>query len=156
MEAIILVMYTPDGCFTNVSRALQNNLANIHNAGIYIYGEIFKQKICTSAQSMALGTRAKFQFEILIRSTIFAIHKFRENIFKSSRNLSETTLDTRTVLLITIVHIMRSASKLTSLWPRRRQSIRRQFLQHFFFNETVSFCTQFWLNVIHGMISALF
>ena len=43
------------------------------------------------AQSMALGTHTKFQLEILIRSTISAIHKFRENILESSRNISETT-----------------------------------------------------------------
>ena len=40
--------------------------------------------------SMALGTRTKFQLEILIRSTISAIHKFRENILESSRNFSQT------------------------------------------------------------------
>ena len=40
---------------------------------------------------MALGTRTKFQFEILIRSTIPAIHKFRENILEGSWNVSETT-----------------------------------------------------------------
>ena len=33
----------------------------------------------------------KFQLEILIRNTISAIHKFRENILESSRNVSETT-----------------------------------------------------------------
>ena len=79
------------GCFTNVSRALQRNLAKIHNANNTIYGENFKLKLCMCAQSMALGTHTKFQLEFLIRSTIFAIHKFRENIFESSRNVSETT-----------------------------------------------------------------
>ena len=79
------------GCFTNVSRALQNNLAKIYNANNNIYGENFKLKLCTCAQSMALGTRTKFQLEILIRSAISAIHKFRENILESSRNVSETT-----------------------------------------------------------------
>ena len=42
------------------------------------------------AQSMALGTRTIFQLEIHIRSKISAIHKFRENIWESSRNVSET------------------------------------------------------------------
>ena len=69
------------GCFTNVSRALQNNLAIIHNTRNHIYGENFKLKLCTCAQSMAL----------LITSTISAIHKFRENILESSWNVSETT-----------------------------------------------------------------
>ena len=80
------------GCFTYVSRALQNNLAKIHNARNHIYGKNFKLKLCMCAQSMALGTHTKFQLEILIRSTISAIHKFRENILESSRNVSETTL----------------------------------------------------------------
>ena len=78
------------GCFTNVSQALLNNLAKIPNTGNHIYGENFKLKLCTCAQSMALGTRTKFQLEILIRTTISAIHKFQENILESSRNVSET------------------------------------------------------------------
>ena len=68
------------GCFTNVSRALQNSPAKIHNTRNHIYGENFKLKLCTCAQSHALGTRTKFQLEILIRTTIRAIHKFQENI----------------------------------------------------------------------------
>ena len=80
----------PGGCFTNVSRALQNNLAKIHSTGNHIYGENFKLKLWTCAQSHALGTRTKFQLEILIRTTISAIHKFQENILESSRNVSET------------------------------------------------------------------
>ena len=47
-------------------------------------------KLLTCAQSMALGTRTKFQLEILIRNTIFVKHKFRENILESSLNVSET------------------------------------------------------------------
>ena len=62
------------------SRALQNNLLKIDNTRNDIYGENFKLKLCTCAQSMALGTSIKFQLEILITSTISAIHKFRENI----------------------------------------------------------------------------
>ena len=73
-------------CFTNVSRALQNNLAKIHITGNHIYGENFKLKLCTCAQS-----HAKFQLEILIRTKISAIHKFQENILESSQNVSETT-----------------------------------------------------------------
>ena len=45
---------------------------------------------CTCAQSHALGTRTKFQLEILIRTTISAIRKFQENILESSRKVSET------------------------------------------------------------------
>ena len=70
----------PGGCFTNISRALQNNLAKIYKARNNIYAENFKLKLCICAQSMALGTHTKFQLEILIRSTILVIYKFRENI----------------------------------------------------------------------------
>ena len=52
---------------------------------------IFKLKLCMCAQSMALGTRTKFQLEILIRSTISAIYNFQENILESSQNISKTT-----------------------------------------------------------------
>ena len=58
---------------------------------INIYIENFKLKLCTCAQNMAVGTRTKFQLEILIRSMIFAIHKFGDNILESLRNVSETT-----------------------------------------------------------------
>ena len=81
----------PGFFFTNVSRALQNNLAKIHNVGNPIFGENFKLKLCTCAQSQTLGTRTKFQLKVLIRSTIFAKHKFQGRIFESSRNVSETT-----------------------------------------------------------------
>ena len=40
-------------CFTNVSRALQNNLAKIGNARNHIFDKNFKLKFCTCAQSMA-------------------------------------------------------------------------------------------------------
>ena len=81
------------GCFTNISWALQNILAKINNIRYHIYGENFKLKLRTCAQSLiALGTRTKFKLKILIKSTIPAIHKFRENMLESSRNFSETTL----------------------------------------------------------------
>ena len=40
---------------------------------------------------MALRILTKFQLEILIRSTISAIHKFQENLLESLWNVSETT-----------------------------------------------------------------
>ena len=86
-----LTRLIPGGCFTNDSRAPQNNLAKIYNARNYICYENSKLKRCTCVQSMAWGTRTKFQLEILIRSAISAIHKFRENILESSPNVSETT-----------------------------------------------------------------
>ena len=79
------------GCFTNISQALQNKLAKICNARKHIYGENFTLKLCTCAQSMALGTSTKFQLEILMRSIISTIHKFRDNILESSRSVTETT-----------------------------------------------------------------
>ena len=84
------VQWVPRGCFTNVLLALQNNLAKIYKTRNDIYGENFKLKLCACAQSMALGTRTKFQLEILIRSTISAIHKFRDNILESWPKVSET------------------------------------------------------------------
>ena len=65
----------PGVCFTNVSRILQSNLTKIFNARIYDYGENFMLKLCTCDQSMALGTRIKFQLEIIVRSSL----RFRQN-----------------------------------------------------------------------------
>ena len=59
------LLQTLGGCFTNISRALQNNLAKIYNVGNHIYVENFKLKLCTCAQSSAFGTCTKFQREIL-------------------------------------------------------------------------------------------
>ena len=87
---IRLIDQRAGGCFTNVSWALQNDLAKIYDARNHSYGENFKLKLYTCAQSMALGTCTKFQLEILIRIMTSAIHKFRENILESLRNVSET------------------------------------------------------------------
>ena len=43
------------------------------------------------AQSHALGTRTKFQLEILTTNVISGILYFRKIILESSRNVSETT-----------------------------------------------------------------
>ena len=56
-----------------------------------MYGENFKLKLRTCAQSMALGKRTEFQLEIVIRSAISAIHKLRETILESLWNISETS-----------------------------------------------------------------
>ena len=82
--------HRPDDFFIDVSWAVQNKLDKMDNTGNHIYGKNVKLKLCTRAQSMALGTRTKFQLDILI-STIFAIHKFRKNILEITRKLSETT-----------------------------------------------------------------
>ena len=73
------------GCFTNVLRALQDNLAKRHNARNHICNVNSKLELCTCAQSHALCTRTKFQLEILIRSTISAIHSFRKNIWELAK-----------------------------------------------------------------------
>ena len=81
----------PGVCFTKVSRALQDILLKFvywRNRSSY---ENFKLKLCTCAQSMALGTRTKFQFKILTINVISIIVYFREIILESSRNVSETT-----------------------------------------------------------------
>ena len=83
-NSITMTRIEPGGCFTNVLRTVQNNIAKIHNAGNHIDSENFKLNLCTST---------KFQLEILIRSTISAINKFRENILESSWNVSETPPD---------------------------------------------------------------
>ena len=54
--------------------------------------ENFKLKLCTCAQGHALGTRTKFQLEILSINVISGIVYFREIILESSRNISATTL----------------------------------------------------------------
>ena len=50
-----------------------------------MYGENLKLKLCTRA----LGIGTKFQLEIIIRSTISAMHTFGANMLESSRNVSE-------------------------------------------------------------------
>ena len=72
------------GCFTNVSWALRNNLAKMHNIRNHIYDVNIKLKLWTCAQSMALGTRTKFKLEILIRSRILHYTNF-EIIFWRTR-----------------------------------------------------------------------
>ena len=68
----------------------KNILVKIYNTRNHICGRNFKLKFCICTQSVALGTSIKFQLEILMRSMISAIHKFRENILESFRNISET------------------------------------------------------------------
>ena len=73
--------------FTNVSRALQNNLAKIYNARNYIYVENFKLKFCTCAQSISLGTSTTFQLEVLMRRMIYAIHKIERIFWRACETL---------------------------------------------------------------------
>ena len=80
---------TSEGCFTNVPRALQNNLLKIHNARNHTSCENFELERCTCTQSMPLGTRTKFQLKIITRSKISSIRTFQETISESSRDVSE-------------------------------------------------------------------
>ena len=78
-------------CFTKVSRALQNILSKFVYCRNRTSYENFQLKLCMCAQSKALGTRTKFQLEILTINMISGIVYFREISLKSSRNVSETT-----------------------------------------------------------------
>ena len=80
----------PGGCFTNISRALQKILSKFVYCTNSTCDENFNLKLCTCAQSLALGTRTNFQIEILTINVISGVVYFRENILGSSRNVSET------------------------------------------------------------------
>ena len=74
------------GCFTIVSRALQNILSKFVYCRNRTSYENFQLKLCVCAQSLALealGTHTKFQLEILTINMISGI--------VYSRNVSETT-----------------------------------------------------------------
>ena len=85
------VLWWSGGCFTNVSRALQDILLKFVYCRNCCSFENFKLKLWTCAQSMALGTRTKFQHEILTINVISSIVYFCEIILESSQNVSETT-----------------------------------------------------------------
>ena len=79
------------GCFTNISRALQDILSKFVYCRNRTSCENFKLKLCKCAQSHALGTCTKFQLEILTTNVISGMAYFRKIILESSRNVSETT-----------------------------------------------------------------
>ena len=81
----------PGGCFTIVSRALQNILSKFVCCRNSTCDENFELKLCACAQSHALGTRTKFQLEIITINVISGVVYFDEIILESSRNVSETT-----------------------------------------------------------------
>ena len=89
-QTSIFYREAPGGCFTNVSRALQNILSIFVCCRNRTSYENFQLKLCSCAQSHALGTRTKFQFEIMTLNMITGIVYFREIILESSRNVSET------------------------------------------------------------------
>ena len=87
----VWLLEKPWGCFTNVSRALQNILSKFMHCRNRTSYEKIKLKLCACAQSHSLGTRSKFQLQILTINVISCIVYFREIILESSRNVSETT-----------------------------------------------------------------
>ena len=74
--------------FLELSKIFSWNLCICRNRSFH---ENFKLKLCMCAQSHALGTRTKFQLEILTINVISSIVYFREIILESLRNVSETT-----------------------------------------------------------------
>ena len=52
------------------------DLAKVYSSGNRGCGRNFRVKLCTCAQGIALGTRARFRLGILIRSVISAINRF--------------------------------------------------------------------------------
>ena len=83
--------FGPGGCFTNVSRALQDILSKFVYCRNHTSDENFKLKLCTCAQNHALGTHTKFQLEILTINVISGIVYICKIILERSRNVSETT-----------------------------------------------------------------
>ena len=66
-------------------------MGKMYNTANHIYDENLSLQLCTCAQSMALGTRTKFQLQIIITTTISAMQKFEDIILESCRKVSETT-----------------------------------------------------------------
>ena len=80
----------PVGCFINVSRALQNILSKFVYCRNRTSCENFKLKLCTCAQSYALGTHTKFKREILTINVFSGIVFIRLIILENSRNPGNT------------------------------------------------------------------
>ena len=75
------------GCFTNISWAIQDILLKfVYCRNLRSY-ENYKLKLCTHAQSMALGTRTKFQLEILTINVISSNAYFRESFWRAREML---------------------------------------------------------------------
>ena len=99
----------------------------------------FKLKLWTCAQSQALGTRTKFQFEILATNVISCGVYSREIILESSRKFSETT--SRALIYIhqvigpvsnLIIHVLSAYllivyETLISLWYHWTRKNKRRF-----------------------------
>ena len=78
-----------EGCFTKVSRALQNVLLKfVYSRNHTSYGN-FKLKFCMCAHSHAMGTHTRFQLDNLTINVISAIVYFCKIILESSWNISK-------------------------------------------------------------------
>ena len=84
----------PGGCFTKVSRALQNIISKFFCVlqKSYFLWEFQDETLCVCPK-LYFGHRytAKFELEILTLNVISGIAYFRDIILESSRNVSETT-----------------------------------------------------------------
>ena len=81
-QDLLIYFQGPGGCLTNILWALQNILSKFVYCRYRTSYKNFKQKLCTCAQSMALGTRTKFQLEILTIIVISGIVYFWEIIIQ--------------------------------------------------------------------------
>ena len=86
-----LVQIEARGLSLTFREVLQNILSKFVYCRNHTSYENFKLKLCTCAQSHALGTRTKFQLELLTINVLSGFVYFCEIILESSRNVSETT-----------------------------------------------------------------
>ena len=105
ISSMYITSWRPGGCFTNVSQALQNTLLKFVYCRYHTSYENFKLKLCTCAQSHALGTCTKIQLEILTINVISGIVYFwraREMLVKQSPGLKKR--DTTTYVSQQYIH----------------------------------------------------
>ena len=77
----------PGMCNTTTFQALQNILSKLVYCRNHISYENFKLKLCMCAQMTILGTRTKFQLEILTINVISGIVYVRKNIWRARKML---------------------------------------------------------------------
>ena len=82
-NGIAAELLLPGGCFSNVSRALQDNLSTFVYCRNCTSCENFKLELCTCAPNHSLDTLTKFQLENLNINVISGIVHFREIILES-------------------------------------------------------------------------
>ena len=75
------------GGFTNVSQAVQNNLAKLHNIINHISVYKFKLKLYMCSQSMALYRLTKFKLENLIKVQFLQYTNFKRIFWRAPETL---------------------------------------------------------------------